>query len=160
MSEGASKQSSDLKNYTAPRLRPPPPVLKFLDPPLIPSVQDCLPPCQVSTASPRQGVIRFITVWILLVVIIAQRIYRNTLPEKQRTYMQLDLCKIHKEVQKRQGNDHLTSPLHPLRFLVPYLEIDELVLNFNPYVKVMYEKMRKNSITREKLNFRKTCTKI
>ena len=74
--------------------------------------------------------------------------------------MQLDLCKIHKEVQKRQGNDHLTSPLHPLRFLVPYLEIDELVLYFIPYVKVMYEKMRKNSITREKLNFRKTCTNI
>ena len=57
--------------------------------------------------------------------------------------MQIDLCKIHKEVQKRQGNDHLTSPLHPLRFLVPYLEIDEWVLNFIPYVKIMYEKIRK-----------------
>ena len=48
-------------------------------------------------------------------------------------YMHFDLCKIHKEEQKRQGNDHLTSPLHPRRFLVPYLE---------------------------KLNFRNTCTKI
>ena len=34
MCEGASKQSADLKNYTA-QARPPPPVLKFLDPPLI-----------------------------------------------------------------------------------------------------------------------------
>ena len=75
-------------------------------------------------------------------------------------YMHFDLCKIHREVQKHPGNDHLTSPLHPRGFLVPYLEIDEWVLNFIPYVKVMYEKMRKNSITREKLNFRKTCTKI
>ena len=33
MCEGASKQSSDLKNYTAPVPRPP--VLKFLDPPTI-----------------------------------------------------------------------------------------------------------------------------
>ena len=33
MCEGASKQSSDLKNYTAPGPRPP--VLKFLDPPTI-----------------------------------------------------------------------------------------------------------------------------
>ena len=33
MREGASEQSSDLKNYTAPGPRPP--VLKFLDPPLI-----------------------------------------------------------------------------------------------------------------------------
>ena len=33
MREGASKQSSDLKNYTAPGPRPP--VLKFLDPPLV-----------------------------------------------------------------------------------------------------------------------------
>ena len=32
MCEGASKQSPDLKNYTAPGPRPP--VLKFLDPPL------------------------------------------------------------------------------------------------------------------------------
>ena len=32
MCEGASKQSSDLKNYTAPGPRPP--VFKFLDPPL------------------------------------------------------------------------------------------------------------------------------
>ena len=32
MREGASEQSSDLKNYTAPGPRPP--VLKFLDPPL------------------------------------------------------------------------------------------------------------------------------
>ena len=36
MREGASEQSSDLKNYTAPGPRPP--VLKFLDPPLISSV--------------------------------------------------------------------------------------------------------------------------
>ena len=34
MCEGASKQSSDLKNYTAPATRPP--VHKFLDPPLHP----------------------------------------------------------------------------------------------------------------------------
>ena len=33
MREGASEQSSDLKNYTAPGPRPP--VLKFLDPPLV-----------------------------------------------------------------------------------------------------------------------------
>ena len=33
MCEGASKQSSDLKNYTGPRL--PPLVLKFPDPPLL-----------------------------------------------------------------------------------------------------------------------------
>ena len=32
MCEGASKQSQNLENYTAPRLRPP--VYKFLDPPL------------------------------------------------------------------------------------------------------------------------------
>ena len=31
--EGASKQSKDLKNYTAPGPRPP--IYKFLDPPLI-----------------------------------------------------------------------------------------------------------------------------
>ena len=37
MCEGASKQSSDLKNYTAPGLRPP--VFKFLDPPLICTVK-------------------------------------------------------------------------------------------------------------------------
>ena len=75
-------------------------------------------------------------------------------------YMQSDLCKIHKEVQKRHGNDYFTSPLHPRGLLVPYLEINEWVLNSIPYVKVMYEKMRQNSITREKLNFRKTYTKI
>ena len=75
-------------------------------------------------------------------------------------YMHFDLCKIHKEVQKRPGNDHLTSPLHPRGFLVPYLEIDEWVLNFIPYVKIMYEKWGKNSIRREKFNFRKTYTKI
>ena len=33
MCEGVSKQSSNLKNYTAPGPRPP--VLKFLDPPLL-----------------------------------------------------------------------------------------------------------------------------
>ena len=32
--EGASKQSSYRKNYTAPGPPPPSPVLKFLDPPL------------------------------------------------------------------------------------------------------------------------------
>ena len=44
--------------------------------------------------------------------------------------MHFDCCKIHREVQKHPGNDHLTSPLHPRRFLVPYLEIDERGLNF------------------------------
>ena len=34
MCEGASKQSQDLKYYTAPGTRPPP-VYKFLEPPLI-----------------------------------------------------------------------------------------------------------------------------
>ena len=40
MCEGASKQSPDLKNNTAPGQRPP--VFKFLDPPLISACAVCL----------------------------------------------------------------------------------------------------------------------
>ena len=68
-------------------------------------------------------------------------------------YMHFDLCKIHREVQKHPGNDHLTSPLHPRGFLVPYLEIDEWVLNFIPYVKVMYDKIGKKFHHTGKIKF-------